>query len=253
MYYPFDQYDSQNNWNKNTTNWSLWTVLKTHILDGELTIFSPYNPLQFDLLDGDQLKYLIEHSPGLDFTTDSVYRTTLFSYLGKLDQPSTTPLTNIYGEDSVVVSSDGTIEYVYPPRDTLWILSKDIIQYHIKEDWFFDKERSVMDVRIIAIAPVVYETDESGQITGLKELFCLYFPHCRFVLNNYAVFNEKNDAQWISFDDLFWKRRFTSVIYKESNVYDRKIEEYGSGIESLMEAEKIKEEIRIIEHYIWDY
>ena len=30
------------------------------------------------------------------------------------------------------------------------------IQYEIKEDWFFDKQRSVLDVRIIGIAPVVY-------------------------------------------------------------------------------------------------
>ena len=253
LYFPFDTYDASNNWQKNNTTLSLWTILKTHILNGDLQVFSPYNPLQFDIIDGDELKYPIDHKPGLDFISDTAYNKILFSYLGKLGEQSLTPCVTFFGEDSTRTLEDGTIEYVYPPRDTLWILSQDIIQYHIKEDWFFDKERSVMDVRIIAIAPVVYNKDDQGQITGTKELFWLYFPHCRFVLNNYYVFNEHNDAQWMSFDDLFWKRRFSSVIYKESNVYDRKIEGYKSGVEALFEAEKIKEEIRTIEHDVWNY
>ena len=32
--------------------------------------------------------------------------------------------------------------------------SQDIMQYHIKEDWIFDKQRSEVDVRIIGIAPM---------------------------------------------------------------------------------------------------
>lgn len=34
------------------------------------------------------------------------------------------------------------------------ITSEDISQYWIKEDWFFDKQRSVMEVRIIGICPL---------------------------------------------------------------------------------------------------
>jgi len=112
-------------------------------------------------------------------------------------------------------------------------------------------------VRILAIAPVVYKMEEtpSGQksITGMEELFWLYFPHCRFVFNNYFVYNDKNDAQWMSFDDLFWKRRFSSTIYKASNVYDRKVDSFRTGVDALMESEKIKEEIRTIEHDVWSF
>jgi gliding motility associated protien GldN len=253
IYFPFDEYDASGNWQKNASRWSLWTILKTHILNGDLRVFSPYNPLQFDIRDGDQLKYPIDHAPGADFNSDSIYRNELFAYLGALGPQSPTPCVTFDGQDSTRILDDGTIEFVYPPRDTVWYLSQDIIQYRIKDDWFFDKERSLMDVRILAIAPIVYSKDDQGQITGLRELFWLYFPHCRFVLNNYYVFNEHNDAQWMSFDDLFWKRRFTSVIYKESNVYDRSIEEYKTGVEALFEAEKVKEEIRTIEHDVWNF
>ena len=57
----------------------------------------------------------------------------------------------------------------------------------------------------------------------------------------------------MSFDDLFWKRRFTCSIYKESNVFDRKVETYKTGVDALYEAEKIKEEIRTIEHDVWSF
>ena len=95
---------------------------------------------------------------------------------------------------------------------------KDIIRYDIKEDWFFDKQRSMLDVRIIGICPVVYnENSITGAINGVKPLFWLYFPECRFVFQNFFVYNPENDAQRMSFDDLFWKRDFSSYIIKESN------------------------------------
>ena len=57
----------------------------------------------------------------------------------------------------------------------------------------------------------------------------------------------------MSYDDLFWKRRFNAVMYKESNVYDREIESYRSGVDALYESDKIKNEIRNIEHDVWSF
>ena len=91
--------------------------------------------------------------------------------------------------------------------------ARDIIRYEIKEDCFFDKQRSVMDRRIIGISPVIYYTDpETGDIMGLKNLFWLYFPECRYIFQNHKVYNSHNDAMSMSFDDLFWKREFSSLL-----------------------------------------
>jgi hypothetical protein len=46
---------------------------------------------------------------------------------------------------------------------------------------------------------------------------------------------------------------FSSYIYKESNVYDRVISEYQLGMNALLEAERIEEDIRIFEHDLWEY
>ena len=78
--------------------------------------------------------------------------------------------------------------------------ARDIVRDEINEDWFFDKQRSVVDVRIIGIAPVVYAVNpETQEIVGLKKLFWLYFPECRYVFQNFFVYNPDNDAQRMSF------------------------------------------------------
>ena len=46
---------------------------------------------------------------------------------------------------------------------------------------------------------------------------------------------------------------FGSTIVKESNVMDRKVNEYMVGLDALLEAENIKAEIFNIEHDLWEY
>ncbi|SFT90100.1 protein involved in gliding motility GldN [Lishizhenia tianjinensis] len=249
LYFPMDEFDSEGNWIRNASRWSLWTIIRTGILAGNLTVYSPYNPLLYTMRDGDQFKYPILPADGKNYRTDAKYREEINLYLATLGEESDVPFTGADGWDSV----DAQGNLVYPDRDTNYYMSKDIVQYRLKEDYFFDKERSILDVRIIGIAPVIFEKDNNGFITGKKELFWLYFPECRYVFNNYFVYNEHNDARWMSFDDLFWKRRFASTIDKRSNVYDRDIEKYRVGVDALLESQKITEEIRNIEHDVWSF
>jgi gliding motility associated protien GldN len=264
LYFPLDSYQDTV-WVKNATRWSLWTVIKHHVLNGDLTVFEPRNPADFfEVLppDGDQFKYPLRPQPGLNYITDKNYRDAVDGYLNVLGDKTFEPVASkLTGEDSVIVDPFTGMETTVTEevQKKARILSEHIVQYRLKEDWFFDKERSVLDVRILGIAPVIYEGGAVDGYAGSKEggkykiLFWLYFPHCRFVFNNYFVYNDANDAQWMSFDDLFWKRRFTSIMYKESNVYDRRIESYRTGVDALWESEKIKEEIRTVEHDVWSF
>lgn len=257
LYYPLDDITPYG-WVKNQERYSLWTIIRQHIMDAKLTPFYPENPLSYGTgkKDGDQLKYPLKPEPGKDYYTDSLYREELSFMIGKVGAQSDIPLVDDYG-DPIIVVIDGIEQMKYPDPDTVYFSSKDIVQYRIKENWIFDKERSMMDVRIIALAPVIYNMEEDAngnkQINGLRELFWLYFPHCRFVFNNYFTYNDKNDAQWMSYDDLFWKRRFNSNIYKSSNNYDRHIETYRVGVDALHESEKVKNSIREIEHNMWSF
>ncbi len=129
----------------------------------------------------------------------------------------------------------------------------DVKQILIKEDWFFDKQRSVQDVRIIGICPIIDALDDKGEYKGPKRLFWLYFPEARPLFAKTEVFNKYNDAERRTFDDYFWKRMFSSYVIKESNVYDRTIGEYASGLSALMESERIKNDLFVFENDLWEF
>ncbi|MES2140560.1 MAG: gliding motility protein GldN [Bacteroidota bacterium] len=134
------------------------------------------------------------------------------------------------------------------------ITSEGITKYWVKEDWFFDKQRSVLDVRIIGLQVVIAKKTESGEDAGGdKPLFWVYFPEIRPLLANQEVYMRHNDSERRTLEDIFWKRMFSSYVIKETNVYDRYISEYTSGINALFEAERVKEDIFKFEHDLWHF
>lgn len=128
---------------------------------------------------------------------------------------------------------------------------KELILY---EEWYFDKKLSKLDVRIIAIEPVYMAYDEQVGRAKKLGLFWIKFDEIRDLLAKKEVFTANNDAQRISFDDLFMQRRFEGVIIGQSNVVnDRMISDYQVGKSSLYEAERIKNELFDFEHDLWEY
>jgi len=143
---------------------------------------------------------------------------------------------------------DAKMEWMQDP-----LLPDDIVKYRLKEDWIFDKQRSERQVRIIGIAPVKLRFDQNGDVNGEEVMFWLYFPECRYVFANHDVFNPNNDSERRSYEDVFWKRQFDSYVIKEANVYNRQIQSYAKGLNSLMESERIKTELFNYEHDLWSY
>jgi hypothetical protein len=316
-------YNLNDDWARNGTRYSLWTIIRQHIMNGDLTVYQPASQFFPDVEDGYSFKYPIEKG---NFYTDKRFRDQVTPFLGlqgpdkaetytivdqlngnipdqqlrKDDKYTFKQFSELPGNDELKQNYlDDPVKWdaawaktlngdqVYTSGSTFWIASNSIKAYYVKEDWYFDKERSVLDKRIIAIAPVINYKPNNGQrglpiiydeedvpktkkdtiINGNqestfgtyvgqmeeRELFWLYFDELRNVLVNYYVYNDKNDAQWMSFDDLFWKRKFSSTIYKVSDKFDREIEDYKFGVEALYESERVKESIRNWEHDLWNY
>jgi gliding motility associated protien GldN len=153
-----------------------------------------------------------------------------------------------------------TMQRPTPPYDefdttlTISFNPADVMRYRIKEEWFFDSKRSVLDVRVLGICPVREAIDPlTGESRGDEPLFWIYYPDARKVLANSEVFNRQNDAQRMSYDDLFLRRFFSSYVFKESNVHDRRIQDYYTGLDALLESQRVKESIRNFEHDLWEY
>lgn len=196
-------------------------IIKSSLLEGSLTAYS--QPAFFD-----------------DFTSTPMTKSEIEGMFTKID---TTYVDDGNGNQT-------------PTPTKQDIGCEQIKQYRIKEDWFFDKQRSVMDVRIIGICPMQEKFTETGEFKGYELMFWIYFPEVRPIFAKNELFNEHgggNDEERRTLDDIFWKRQFASYIVKESNDYDRNINEYTTGINSLFEAEKVKEKIFNFEHDLWHF
>ena len=131
--------------------------------------------------------------------------------------------------------------------------SIDITAYRIKGMWYFDKRQGEMKYRLLGLMPVGKNLkDDDGK--NNTDLFWIWYPSVRKILHEEKVFNDKNNASSISFDQLLVSRRFSSFIYKEDNVYgDRSIKDYKiPGLESILESQRIKKEILDFEQDMWN-
>lgn len=130
----------------------------------------------------------------------------------------------------------------------------DIKQLMVLEEWFFDKKHSRLDVRIIGICPIYMGYDQITSRLVKRRLFWIRYEDVRQALATHEAFNNYNDAQRISFEDLMLQRRFDGYIVAESNVYDdRSINQYKMGPSQIFEAERIKNEIFNFEQDLWEY
>ena len=150
-----------------------------------------------------------------------------------------------------VVSFTELINGVQTPAEEL--KSIDITAYRIKGMWYFDKRQGEMKYRLLGLMPVGKNLkDDDGK--NNTDLFWIWYPSVRKILHEEKVFNDKNNASSISFDQLLVSRRFSSFIYKEDNVCgDRSIKDYKiPGLESILESQRIKKEILDFEQDMWN-
>ena len=148
----------------------------------------------------------------------------------------------------------GQMENVTIQQD---IVSEEVKQLIIKEIWYFDKQKSTLQVRIMGICPIrlfYREEDVAQEVVQRKKLFWVYYPEIRNLLAKNESLNQRNGARNFSFDDLFLLRNFDGYIIKEENVYDnRAILQYAADAYASQESERIKSLIFNYEQDLWEY
>ncbi len=169
------------------------------------------------------------------------------------------PFAKVTSLEQIYIASEGDTVYDVDGNFLRVAQSmQNVMQFQLQEQWFFDKQHSTMKVRIIALAPVYYQYfNEFGEPLPSPRPgvpFIVHFPQCRRLFATHGVYNPKNDAQVVSFDDLFFQRRFSSTVIAESNVFgNRMLTDYKVGQDILLEAERIKNDLFIMEHDLWEY
>lgn len=175
-----------------------------------------------------------------------------------LDDAFTQPVT--YAEVQKQLGSVDTINVVdvVTGQEKQQIVANDfnwtnITRFRVKEDWVFDKESSKMIARVLAIAPIEDVYDDNDNYRGQRAMFYAYYPDLRPYLIKYEVFNPLNDSNRLTWDDIWEMRMFGSYIMKESNVQDRRIQDYATDRDALLESERVKNEVFEKEQSLWTY
>jgi gliding motility associated protien GldN len=137
------------------------------------------------------------------------------------------------------------------------IRSEEVKQFMIKEEWYFDKQTSTMNVKVIGICPIqeFYRDEDTNQEdVQRRQVFWIYFPEARDILAANEVFNAQNTARNLSFDDVILKRKFNSYIVKEENIYNnRAISQYLGSKDAMLESKRIENSIFDYEQNLWEY
>jgi len=150
--------------------------------------------------------------------------------------------------------SELTDEYV----DRIDLTAGEIAGLKIKGVWYFDKRQGELKYRLLGIAPVAPDVNfmEDDSEEALIELFWVWYPGVRQITHDMKVFNNKNSAFPLSYDHLLNARRFVASIYREENIYgNRDVSEYikGNALFQVLEADRLKENIRNKELDMWNY
>ena len=155
--------------------------------------------------------------------------------------------------DSIYVTDPGTgIQTLQVVKNEVnWDNVKKI---RVKEVWFFNKQTSTMEVRIMGLCPLFDSYDPTtGDFRGELPIFWIYFPSLRQTFVNSQAYNPFPNGVRLNWDQVFALRLFGSYIYKVDNVQDFRIKDYKSGIDILYESEAKKQELFNFEHDLWEY
>ena len=188
-----------------------------------------------------------------DMTTDD------FSVLVEATQQDVIGKINKDAIDTLAVGSPTSGGSAMIDWDLVFQSTFQVKKLMIKEDWYFDKQRAKLEVRIVGICPIIEQIQydpNTGEEVGKRPFPCfwIYFPEARTIFANHDVFNPYNDAERRTFDDVFFYRKFDSYITQETNVYNnRSINSYKAGLDALLESERIKDWMFKVEHDLWEY
>ena len=173
---------------------NLFTILHPMIINGTIQSYYPFDPESYGSgpKDDGELRFpTLDMASKETFVNSEEIRESFSYFLGKYGPMSDIPLYTEFGEDSIIISEDGTINNVYAPRDFYWHTDESIVKYKLRVKVFLNK-KGIEKKRIVeAICPVVHQRNEAYEIVGEEELLWLKFEDIAPTLKK-AYFIQEN-------------------------------------------------------------
>ena len=156
-----------------------------------------------------------------------------------------------------IADDDENYEYqtVLVPKE---FTSEEILQVKLKEVWYIDKTTSRQHVRMIGMAlcrDYYKEIQGEREFMGTITLFWipLQSTAVRTLLVRNESYYEDNIAHLPSWLHILDARVYESFITKETNRMNRTISSYLTGVDALLESQRIELKLLNIDEDMWEY
>jgi gliding motility associated protien GldN len=134
------------------------------------------------------------------------------------------------------------------------IPSYEALQYQIKEGWYFDAATGTFKSRIIAICPLLVQTDYSVGGKELNAVCWIPYESLRPYLSRAMIMTSNyNNVMTNSIDDFFTKGMYQGDIVKTVNMKDQSLaQQVGDAPEKLRLAQdSIENQLKTFRQQLW--
>lgn len=144
--------------------------------------------------------------------------------------------------------------------DDFSIPSNEALGYYIKEAWYFDQSNSVLDVKIVAICPVLFRSALDGFDIALSSETATREPQFWIPYENIRPYaarmpimtSDVNNVLTKTVDDYFKLRLYDGEIYKTTNMENKfLIEKYQTPEEVEQARKDIEQGLLDFEQGLW--
>ncbi|MBQ9638866.1 MAG: gliding motility protein GldN [Bacteroidales bacterium] len=133
----------------------------------------------------------------------------------------------------------------------------DVLSVRLKEFWYIDKQDTRQKVRIVGLSLIRNSCRDRADGRECTSYSMFWVPmndmRVRNVLVKAAAYDENNNVAERSYDDIFISRYFDSFVTRETNRFNRSVQDYLTGTDAILESQQIEDRIFDIESDMWEY
>lgn len=135
------------------------------------------------------------------------------------------------------------------------IPSNEVLGYYVKEAWYFDKNNSIVDIKTLAISPVIIRQDDFGVDRTRYPMFWIPYENIRPYASRMPIMvSSLNNATTMTINDFFTKHLFEGSIEKTTNVRNLTLaQQYPDEAKRKEAQQKIEEQLKQFNANLWVY
>lgn len=142
-------------------------------------------------------------------------------------------------------------QYVVEESD---VPSAQVLSYLIKEAWYFEPSNSTIDIKLLAICPLLIDEGDFGESQS-KPMFWVPYENIRpYISRKPVMISDVNNAMTYTLDDYFRKRMFKGEIIKTTNLLNYVLAQQFSTPEAVKNAQdSIESQLNAFGKGLWVY